>query len=286
VVGVAGGGAAFAVASVPDGNGVIHACVQLQGTVPALSPNVRIIDPNATPPQQCTTPVGGVGPAESSIAWNTAGPQGVPGTPGATGGQGAPGAPGQTLTINGESFTINGGRTATLTSPPTLAPFQISGNTTPIATLSFTGGVRTALARQASAQLNGIEGLDDILAWGFTAQSAASGHGISGGEAKPKLGDLRIVKSQDKSTPKLALACANGVHFPKATLYVRKSGGGQALTLTLTNALISSYSMSSGGDRPTESLTINFTKIEFQYTKQDKTPSDSKPITTLHAIHL
>jgi type VI secretion system secreted protein Hcp len=35
------------------------------------------------------------------------------------------------------------------------------------------------------------------------------------------------------------------------------------LTITLTNTLISGWSQSGGSDRPTESLTLNFTKIQF-----------------------
>jgi type VI secretion system secreted protein Hcp len=34
----------------------------------------------------------------------------------------------------------------------------------------------------------------------------------------------------------------------------------------LTNCMLSGYSTSSGGDRPTESLSLNFTKIEFVFT--------------------
>ena len=33
----------------------------------------------------------------------------------------------------------------------------------------------------------------------------------------------------------------------------------------LTNCMISGYSLSSGGDRPSESLSINFTKIEYSF---------------------
>ena len=35
---------------------------------------------------------------------------------------------------------------------------------------------------------------------------------------------------------------------------------------TLENAMVSGYSVSSGGDRPTESISINFTKVVFDYT--------------------
>lgn len=36
------------------------------------------------------------------------------------------------------------------------------------------------------------------------------------------------------------------------------------LQLTLTNTLVSGWSASSGGDRPSESLSLNFTKVEFK----------------------
>jgi type VI secretion system secreted protein Hcp len=36
------------------------------------------------------------------------------------------------------------------------------------------------------------------------------------------------------------------------------------LTVTMNNTMISGHSFSSGGDRPTESLSLNFTKVEFK----------------------
>ena len=101
-----------------------------------------------------------------------------------------------------------------------------------------------------------------------------------------QLGDLHVVKTTDKSSPQLMLACATGKHYPKAVLYIRKAGG-ESLTITLTDVLISSYQSGGHGDAtPLESLTLNFTKIEFQYTKQNKTPATSPPITTIIAGHL
>ncbi len=90
-----------------------------------------------------------------------------------------------------------------------------------------------------------------------------------------------------------------GDHFKKAIITVRKGGDassiGEALlstkqfaSLTLVvqgpqtqdaarpyleikmqPVFVTSYSVSGGGDRPTESLSINFTKIEFKYTAFD-----------------
>jgi type VI secretion system secreted protein Hcp len=39
-------------------------------------------------------------------------------------------------------------------------------------------------------------------------------------------------------------------------------------TYKLENCMVSGYSVSSGGDRPTESTSINFTKIEFMFVEQ------------------
>ena len=51
-----------------------------------------------------------------------------------------------------------------------------------------------------------------------------------------------------------------------------ETGEGQLetyLTIKLTNTMISGYSFSSGGDRPSESISLNFTKIEYTYQGYD-----------------
>jgi type VI secretion system secreted protein Hcp len=283
-VGAAGGGAALAVASIPDSNGVIHGCVELEpgSTIPLTSgANLRVIDPAAQQTCSTTNPAGGLA-SEEAVSWNTVGPQGAPGA------TGTPGPAGHTLTINGSTFSVGNGRTATVTSSPTLAPFQITGNTKPVGTVTFTGGVRAAGADSASSTPSSGDLVSDILDWGFTTESTGAGRGAGGGAAKPKFGDLHIVKTVDKASPTLFKACASGKHFASVTLVVRKAGGGTSLTITMDDVLISSYQTggSSSGERPTESLSLNFTKIEFQYTKQGKTPTNSKPITTLQGVHL
>jgi type VI secretion system secreted protein Hcp len=283
-VGAAGAGAALAVASVPDSSGVIHACVELQNGLPQTIPgNLRLIDSAS---QKCTTssPAGGP-PPEEALTWNAAG---QPGPRGPAGPAGAQGATGNTLTISGESFSLSGGRTATFQSPPALAPFQFTGNTQPIGTMTLNGGTRQATVRHA-VNVTGTGALSsEIIDWGFTSQSASThGAGGGGGAGKTQLGDLHVIKTQDASSPKLMLACATGKHYPKAVLYIRKAGESESLTITLTDVLISSYQSGGHGDqKPLESLSLNFTKIEFQYTKQGKTPANSHPITTILATHL
>jgi type VI secretion system secreted protein Hcp len=90
--------------------------------------------------------------------------------------------------------------------------------------------------------------------------SAASGAGVG----KAAVHSIRIVKTIDSASPLLRQAGSTGRHFAKATLMMRKAGGEQQafMTYVLTDVLVSGYSMSSGGDRPQESLTLNFAKME------------------------
>jgi type VI secretion system secreted protein Hcp len=41
------------------------------------------------------------------------------------------------------------------------------------------------------------------------------------------------------------------------------------LKIELEDAIVSAYSLSSGGDRPSESFSLNFAKISFQYDQFD-----------------
>jgi hypothetical protein len=72
-------------------------------------------------------------------------------------------------------------------------------------------------------------------------------------------------------------AATSGRHFPEATIEMRKAGGDPKqpyLVIKMTDVIVSNYRASGGGggDQPTESLTLNFTKIEYVYNQQH-TPS-------------
>jgi Type VI secretion system effector, Hcp len=86
-----GSGAAIGIASVPDGNGVVHACYEVApggGTLPASGPNVRVID---SPAQSCD--------AASEHAFTLGGQPGPQGPQGIEGPQGPPGPAGASGTV-------------------------------------------------------------------------------------------------------------------------------------------------------------------------------------------
>ena len=68
-----------------------------------------------------------------------------------------------------------------------------------------------------------------------------------------------ITKEIDKASPMLAQACASGEHL--AEVDVQLSSGGK---YTLTDVMVSSVQKSSGGDRPMETISFTYQKIEMK----------------------
>ena len=95
---------------------------------------------------------------------------------------------------------------------------------------------------------------------------------------KPNVQDFTISKYMDKASPVLNQACCEGRKIGDATITVGRNEAGAVMPLmvyTLKDAMVSSVSAaSSGGDKPSETLTLNFTAIQWDYTTQK--PDSSK----------
>lgn len=244
--GAAGGGGALAVASVPDGNGVVRACVSTQpdSGLPAPSPNVRIID---SAHQTCNpTPAAGATGGETAIAWGVTGPQGPPGA------QGPAGTPGRSVTVAaGHTLTLAGGQVVTVGG-------SLGGTTIASPTINPRGrGV-------GQANLTG-SGIPAFTVLGVSFASGAGGARTGAGKAA--VHDISITKTVDKASPKLFQACTSGKHFPTVKITLRKAGGKPYLTYKLTDVLVSSYQLAKAGASPIpeEHISLNFTKIEISY---------------------
>src|SRR5215472_913135 len=114
----------------------------------------------------------------------------------------------------------------------------------------------------------------DVRSFSWGVAQTGTGHtGAGSGAGKADFQDLQIVKSVDKSTPLLKLACASGKHITKGKLTVRKAGENplEYLTIDLENILVSSYSLtgvSGGSELPDEQFTLNFAKMKTEYWTQ------------------
>jgi type VI secretion system secreted protein Hcp len=83
------------------------------------------------------------------------------------------------------------------------------------------------------------------------------------------IGQRRRRRPRDQQ-PDLFMQAVCGMSLGKAEIHFLQTGGADKkqqvyLKIELEDAIVSSYSTSSGGDRPSESLSINFVKISYQY---------------------
>jgi type VI secretion system secreted protein Hcp len=88
----------------------------------------------------------------------------------------------------------------------------------------------------------------------------------------PQIGDIVIVCTLDKSSPKLAEACCIGTHIPTVILAMRRPGGNTYMEYKMSDVLVSSFQ--AGGDIkidvvPTEQISLNFRQVESTYTTSD-----------------
>jgi type VI secretion system secreted protein Hcp len=124
----------------------------------------------------------------------------------------------------------------------------------------------------------------DLESWNWgESQTGSHSAGGGGGAGKVVMQDLHFMMKVSKASPKLMLACATGEHFKKAVLTCRKAGKDQQeyYKVTLTDLLVSSYQTggtSSGDGVPTDQISLNFSRIEFEYKEQKPDGSVGSPV--------
>lgn len=116
----------------------------------------------------------------------------------------------------------------------------------------------------------------DVLSWSWgVANSGTSHFGGGGGSGKMSAQDLSITKWVDMASHHLITKVADGTHFDKAVLVLRKSGGENPVEfwkMSMEHVMVTSYSTggSPGEDKITENITLNFRSFNIEYKLQDK----------------
>jgi type VI secretion system secreted protein Hcp len=136
----------------------------------------------------------------------------------------------------------------------------------------------------------------EVLSFGHEmSQPVSSTKSSSGGatSGRTQHGDFQITKFVDKSSPKLYDAVSNGKHFSKVSIEVCRSGGSQVkfMEIKMEQVLISKVALDSAGAHggsngngatnglpavqasdllPTETVHLNYGKIEWTYTQQKR----------------
>lgn len=86
--------------------------------------------------------------------------------------------------------------------------------------------------------------------------------------------DMTFTKYVDTASPKLLLAVATGKQFPTAVVLTRRTGGVDNTSVyvsmyRLSGVQVTSVSTQGSGDRPVQTVTLGFAKIEYAYRTTD-----------------
>jgi type VI secretion system secreted protein Hcp len=99
--------------------------------------------------------------------------------------------------------------------------------------------------------------------------------------------EFTVTKSADRATVDFLSAIQSGTIFTEIVVrYVTPDGGGGLIdyqTYRFKSAALTGYSTSSGGDRPSESLSIYFSEVEIEYVHIDSKGGLSPETMTLTA---
>ncbi len=111
------------------------------------------------------------------------------------------------------------------------------------------------------------------LQWGVgRGISSGVGGGSKREASAPSVSEITVTKTFDIASPLLLKEAIGGKAVQVKLELTRTDNNGTHVSYqkyVLENTLISGYSVSSGGDRPSESLSLNFTKIDSEYLNID-----------------
>ena len=118
--------------------------------------------------------------------------------------------------------------------------------------------------------------------------SSPTGAAADRESSAPSVSEITCTKDQDKGSIKLLNEALQGEGKTVIIDFVKTDKGKleKFLTFTLTNTMISGYSMSSGGERPSESLSLNFTKVEMKVTPLGAAGETESPETVTYDLGL
>jgi type VI secretion system secreted protein Hcp len=116
--------------------------------------------------------------------------------------------------------------------------------------------------------------------------SSPTGAAADRESSAPSVSEITCTKDQDKGSIKLLNEALQGEGKTVIIDFVKTEKGKleNFLTFTLTNTMVSGYSLSSGGERPSESLSLNFTKVEMKVTPLGAAGETESPETVTYDL--
>ena len=127
---------------------------------------------------------------------------------------------------------------------------------------------------KGESNLTGFKDKIELLSFSHGVAMQITGD-ISNSErtsGKPNHQDMTVTKYLDAASPVLNQNCCEGKAFPTVDIIIGRNDSGAVIELmryTMKNALISSISVGGGGgDKPVETVTLNYNHITWKFTSQ------------------
>ena len=110
----------------------------------------------------------------------------------------------------------------------------------------------------------------DAIQMGVGRAISTSGGGADRDTSNPSFSEISMTKVTDLASADLFMQAVCGKRLGDAEIHFIQTGGPDKkqqvfLKLILGSAIISSYSASSNGERPSETISINFTTISYEF---------------------
>ena len=118
----------------------------------------------------------------------------------------------------------------------------------------------------------------DSFSWGVgRAINTPVGRVANREASEPSVSEITFVKQSDASSIKLFQEATTGNKGKLVKIHFVETGdvGGVYMEYELEDTFVSGYSLSSGGDRPTESISLNFAKVTYKYNTRDSKGNSS-----------
>jgi type VI secretion system secreted protein Hcp len=125
----------------------------------------------------------------------------------------------------------------------------------------------------------------EVLSYSHVVSQLSSGSASSGGarsSSRCDHADFSVVKTLDKASPLLNLACCNGEHIKKVDLHLSRATGDKQVYMKyeMEDVIVSSVrpgGSSKGGEPlPLEEVSFNYGKISWTYTETDHKSGKAK----------
>ena len=121
------------------------------------------------------------------------------------------------------------------------------------------------------------------LQWGVgRAISSSIGSSSNREASKPSISEVSVTKALDQSSPLIFTEACIG-KGKTVLIHLCTVGSDNLetyLEYELTDCMISGYSVSSGGDRPSESCSLSFTKMMMKFNEFDKNGKQVNSVTS------